>query len=640
MRRRTSTLVLACAGLVIGVIVAAPPATAAAADEVVYAAEGGNGSVLRVHDLATGDDVVLPGTTSHYDPSDVSLSVSRNGRRVAVVVYDSMDNGEALSVYDRDTGVETPLGAIGPDAAYTGVVWLPDGVHLLVGRTSLAGLASGELLVVGIDGTTRSLPGTKGISDFDVSPSGRQLVYTVRTPDGVPHVWMANVDGTSRVDLKVVGRDPQWSHNGSRILATLDVAGPDGVHAGVLAETFTLEGAHRGTVASSYLPGYSGYAWSPDDSALLASTGTVVRQLDLAAGTWTDVVTTTGGAAYAGPWTPSDTTAPVLAHPPLLALEDTSVLFGWGPLTAPGADVVGLRVAIAPGMTPPATFAAGTRRLTVLGRQYTGRVTGLLRGATYSYSFWALDASGNVSTPVTGHLRMIASTATIATAPLASTTSTGGWIRLSYATTAVGAAGVILKDDAWNVDSSGSVTVTPFYPGIQLGRSGTYYFGRGGYPETLVGGTTYRFCVGTRDAWGNPHWSSTCASSVFPLDDRARTVVYAGSWTRVTATGAWQGTTSMTSTGGSSTFVAHRRGSISTQRFTVLATTLATGGRFKVYVDGRYVATVSTRTSSTLLRRPVWTSSLLSRATHTLRIVQVAGSGWVRLDGIAAVLML
>ncbi|MFN8173361.1 MAG: hypothetical protein U0R65_16055, partial [Candidatus Nanopelagicales bacterium] len=472
---------------------------------------------------------------------------------------------------------------------------------------------------------------------FDVSPSGRQLVYTVRTPDGVPHVWMANVDGTSRVDLKVVGRDPRWSHGGTRILATLDVSGPDGVHAGVLAETFTLQGTHRATVASSYLPGYSGYAWSPDDSALLASTGSVVRQLDLAAGTWTDVVTTTGGAAYAGPWTPSDTAPPVLAYPPMLALEDTSVLFGWGPATAPGSDVVGMRIAVAPGMTPPATFAAATRRLTVLGRQFTGRITGLLPGATYSYSFWALDASGNVSTPSTGHLRMVASTATVSTAPLASTTSTGGWIRLAYATTAVGAAGVILKDRTVSVAGGGG-SFTPLYPGVQLARSGTYFFGRGGYPETLVGGTTYTFCVGTRDAWGNPHWSSTCASSVFPLDDRDRTIVYAGSWSRVAATGAWQGTTSMTNAGGSATFVAHARGSVSTKRFTVLATTFATGGRFKVYVDGRYVTTVSTRTTSTLLRRPVWTSAALSRATHTLRVVQVPGSGWVRLDGLAFVL--
>jgi hypothetical protein len=637
MRRRASVVVLVGLGLLAGGLVAAPPATAAAADEVVYVAAGAGGSVLRVRDLATGADSALTGSTVNADPANVDVRASRDGRRIALVTYDAAFNGDSLAVYDRDTGRMTALGSVGPDAVYTGVAWLPDGEHLLVGPMTPEGRTPLDLLVVGVDGSSRALVGTKGIGDFDLSPSGRQVVYTVLMPDLVPHVWMANVDGTSRVDLKVVGRAPRWSHGGTRILATLDVEGPDGVHTGGLMESFTLQGTRRALVDASYLPGYPSYEWSSDDSAVLASTGAVVRQLDLGTGAWTDVVSTTGGAAYAGPWTPPDTTPPVLAFPPHVALEDTSVLFGWGSLTAPGTDVVGMRIALAPGMTPPATYTAGTRRLTVLGRQYLGRVTGLVPGTTYSYSFWALDASGNVSTPATGHLRMIASTAAVATAPLASTTSTGGWIRLTYATTAVGAAGVVLQDRALSATGGGG-SFTAFYPGIQLGRSGTYYFGRGGYPETLVGGTTYTFCVGTRDAWGNPHWSSTCASSVFPLDDRDRTLSYAGAWSRVTATGAWQGTTSMTSTGGAAAYRLVYRGGQSAKRFTVLATTSAAGGRFKVYVDGRYVTTVSTRTSTTMLRRAVWTSAALSRSTHTVRIVQVAGSGWVRFDGLAVVL--
>ena len=55
--------------------------------------------------------------------------------------------------------------------------------------------------------------------------------------------------------------------------------------------------------------------------------------------------------------------------------------------------------------------------------------------------------------------------------------------------------------------------------------------------------------------------------------------------------------------------------------------------------NGRYVTTVSTRSSSTLLRRQVWTSAALAtHRTHSVRLVQVSGSGWVRLDAVSVLL--
>lgn len=640
MRRRAYAALLTCLALLAGALACAAPASAAAADEVVYVADSGGGQVLHVLDRSNGSDTVLPGSALQASTAaDVRIVVSRDGRKIACTTYRSEFGGESLSVYDRDTGTMRGLGSVGPDAGYTGLAWLPDNKHLLVGPMSPEGRTPLPLQVIGIDGTVKTLPQTIGIRDFDVSPSGLQVVYSVYDARFVPHLWVANVDGTSRTSLGIVGSAPRWSHGGSRILARMDLFSPDDVQIGTVMETFTPAGTRRSIVHAAYLGGRVSYGWSADDSAVLASTGTDVRELVLAAGTWSSVVATTGAGAYAGPWSITDRTAPVIDHAPELALEDSSVRFAWGYLTFTGNDVVGLRFSLAPGLVPPATYAAGTRRTTSLGRQYSAQISGLLPGATYSYAIWALDASGNASVPVTGHLRLVGSTVMLSTAPIASTTSTGGWIRLVYGTTAAGAAGVIIEATTRAVDGTSSGHFTPYYRGVQLQRSGVYYFGRGGYPEALVGGTTYTICGGTRDEWGNPHWSSTCTSSIVPVDDRDRRVAYAGSWARLSTTGAWLGTTSATSTGGSMALTVAARSGTSARRFTLLATTSPTGGRFRVYVDGRYVTTVSTRTSTTLMRRPVWTSSALTAGrSHSVRIVQVAGSGWVRMDGIAVAL--
>lgn len=647
MRRRAHVVLLCAIALCLAGLVEPPPAAAAAADQVVYVGTSNGapdgGLVLRLLDRTSGSDTVLAGSEFAFGSfNQVWIAVSRNGRRIARAVYDSTDFGMRLDVYDRDTGAVVPLDHVGPDAAYTGLAWLPDGEHLLVGSTLPEGAPAG-LHVIGLDGSSRALPGTGDVGAFDVSPSGLQIVYDSAVA-GAKHIKMANVDGTSPVDLGVVGSRPRWSHDGTMILAAVDMSATDDDYAGSVAETFDLRGKNRTVHDTTFSSSWPSYSWSPDGAAILVGTtgsrlaGGSVREVSLATGAIEVLVPDAAGdAVYAAPWTPQDSTAPVLTDGPLLSLGNTSVAVAWYSSSVPGADVVGVRLALSPGLVPPASYRAGARRTTVMRTAYSTTFTGLVAGATYSYSMWSLDASGNLSEPRIGHFRLVPAVVSLTTAPLASTTSTGGWIRLEYATASPGAAGVILSY-SFQAPGMGSSRPSAFWPGLQLAARGSYFFGRGGYPQPLVPGGNYRFCAGTRDVWGNPHWSSTCALSVFPLDDRDPTVAYAGTWTRVSTPGTWQGTTSMTSSGGAAAYRMPYRGGTSARRFTLLATTFATGGRFKVYVDGRYVATVSTRTSSTLLRRPVWTSSALTRTTHTLRIVQVAGSGWVRLDGLAVTL--
>jgi hypothetical protein len=171
--------------------------------------------------------------------------------------------------------------------------------------------------------------------------------------------------------------------------------------------------------------------------------------------------------------------------------------------------------------------------------------------------------------------------------------------------------------------------------GVPLGLSGTYTYGRNGYPITLMPGSTYTMRGGTRDTWGNVHWGTATARVQYPYDDRDRHVTYAGAWSRAATTGTWLGTTSMTGAGGSATLRIPKRGGLAARHLSVVATTAPGGGRFRVYLDGRYVTTVSTASSSIRVRRTVWTSSTLTSASHILRVVQVPGSGWVRLDAVA-----
>ncbi len=632
MRHRARAALLTCFSLLVGALACAGPASASASEEIVYVGSAG-GAVLRVLDRGTGVDTVLPGSQLGTDPSEVWIAVSPDGRKVALLEYDSLDFGMRLSVYDRDTASIKALGHVGPDASYTGLDWMPDSQHLLVGPSLPDNRAPLDLELVGLDGSHRSLPGTKGIGGFSVSPSGLQLAYTGVTA-GVPHVWLANLDGTGRVDLGVMGEAPLWSHDGSMLLASLTLKGPDGERVGRVLETFAPNGTGRTIHDATYASGFWTYQLSADGThALIAQQGRL-REISLATGAATQILETSYDAQYAAPWTATDTTPPHLTSGPLLAIEDSAVRFAWSNAAVRDSDIVGVQIALSRGLTPPATYAAAARRTTVLGRVYSTRFTALLPGATYSYSMWALDASGNVSAPRTGHVRLVPAVVSLTVPAVASTTSTGGWIRVGYSTTSTTSAGVILHADPGGRGS------WAFSPGVQLGYSGVYYYGRGNYPETLEPGANYRMCLGTRDEWGNPHWTTTCLVSQYPLDDRDRHLAYAGSWSRFTTTGTWMGTTSATRTGGSAAFTyVYRQGNYAAKRFTVVASTFSTGGRFRVYVDGRYVTTVSTRTSRTLLRRAVWTSAALTaRRTHSVRIVQVSGSGWLRLDAVSVLL--
>ncbi|MFN8173360.1 MAG: WD40 repeat domain-containing protein, partial [Candidatus Nanopelagicales bacterium] len=398
MRRRVLTVVVACSALVVGGLAYAAPASAGPAGEYVYVAATPGGSILRLHDGATGMDNVLTGSEiTSVSPDHVGLQVSRDGRRVAVTTYDDLDYSSRLHVYDRDTEVLDFLVSSGPDAGFSGLDWMPDSRHLLV-AAQLPDGGTQDLWLVGLDRSRVTLPGTRGISGFDVSPGGELLAYSVPTTAGVPRVWLATIDGTARVDLGVAGESPQWSHDGSQLLATLPLYSPDKERVGSIVETFSPQGTGRTLYEATFLSGQVGFAWSRShDGSVVGYHEGALSEIPLTAGaTWTTVPTVSPSAAPAAPWSPPDTAAPTLTLPPFLAIEGTGVRFAWSNAAVRDPDIVAVRVALSQGMTPPATYAAGARRTTVLGRVYSTRFTGLVAGAVYSYAMWSMDASGNL----------------------------------------------------------------------------------------------------------------------------------------------------------------------------------------------------------------------------------------------------
>jgi hypothetical protein len=78
--------------------------------------------------------------------------------------------------------------------------------------------------------------------------------------------------------------------------------------------------------------------------------------------------------------------------------------------------------------------------------------------------------------------------------------------------------------------------------------------------------------------------------------------------------------------GRSATFTYTGRG------FAIVGPRSSTRGKFRVYVDGAYRATVSERASSTQYRRVLYAATLV-HGQHTIRIV-AAGGGRIDLDAI------
>ncbi len=154
------------------------------------------------------------------------------------------------------------------------------------------------------------------------------------------------------------------------------------------------------------------------------------------------------------------------------------------------------------------------------------------------------------------------------------------------------------------------------------------------YTLTLDG--SYRFRIRARDAAG--HWSPWAqtpkAATIHAVDDRSSSVVKKGSWAKRGISTAWKATV----TGGSSSSAAMSM-SFTGRGVALVSPKNSRLGQAKVYIDGKYIKTISLKSSVGLSRQVVFTSYFGASGTHTITL-RPTGSGKYRLFQVDALLVL
>jgi hypothetical protein len=142
-----------------------------------------------------------------------------------------------------------------------------------------------------------------------------------------------------------------------------------------------------------------------------------------------------------------------------------------------------------------------------------------------------------------------------------------------------------------------------------------------------VSPTRHQFRIRVKDRKSRDAYGTGPDFQVGRYQDTSSSIVYSTGWSTSRNSAHSGDSVKGTSTsGGSATFTYTGRG------FAIVGPRSSTRGKFKVYVDGAYRATVSERSSSAQYRRVLYTASL-AHGRHTIRIV-AAGGGRIDLDAI------
>lgn len=147
-------------------------------------------------------------------------------------------------------------------------------------------------------------------------------------------------------------------------------------------------------------------------------------------------------------------------------------------------------------------------------------------------------------------------------------------------------------------------------------------------------GKTYQFIARGRDKAGRFGAWSDIRQTAVPVNETFG--AYRGSWSSITAWSSprYAGTAKWTKTrGASATFTATGKS------YSLLVTRAPSSSAAKVYVNGRYVKTVDTGSSTTQFRQAIPLGSYSTAAKRTIRINNVATSGrpYLEIDGLLVV---
>jgi len=174
---------------------------------------------LRLVDLASGENRLVPGTTSNdYDPR-----FSPDGSQLAFRRIDDLN----LYVVQLDG---SGLRRITADPEYDLLIdWSADGLRLFYAALAAEGLSIRSVDLIGGQPTQLFLIDAKDISAA-LSPDGAQIAYMARLPESMESgLFLANLDGSQARLLAQTGAqaitNPVWSPDGRWLL--VNVAGPD-----------------------------------------------------------------------------------------------------------------------------------------------------------------------------------------------------------------------------------------------------------------------------------------------------------------------------------------------------------------------------------------------------------------------------
>lgn len=186
---------------------------------------------------------------------------------------------------------------------------------------------------------------------------------------------------------------------------------------------------------------------------------------------------------------------------------------------------------------------------------------------------------------------------------------------------------------SWSATDASGITAYDAW----LKANGTWVaLGTGGRGETasvrmLTPGGTYQLAVRARDAAGNwTGWAYGAVFGVSRIDDASTVIVRSAGWTRSSFAGTTGGTYLASATAGATLTVPFTGRGVAVEGLTWPAT-----GQVRVYLDGTLVQTVDTASSSTLLRREIF-SRQVAYGAHTLvlEVVGTAGRPTVAIDAI------
>jgi hypothetical protein len=631
---------LLVAAATLGALALVPPTAASAAPatdsgQIVFS----TGGALVERDLAAGTESTLFTCSGDYGCTDVAWSP--DGSQVA---FSSADRGWSSSyashiwVVDRATRTARQLTT--GDVVDRHPAWSPDGRTVAFDRVEPSVATTWLYTVPSGGGAATQMVNGGNASSPSYAPSGDRLVFARGLQFTRPVLELMNLDGTGRMELGVAGEEPAWSPDGRWIAfvdssSAVSVVDPRGTNRRNLVNTgeWVTAPSWSSDSASLFLVRYVPELKNPGYGD--------VQRLDLS-GVVTAVTNTPSvveqSVSYRATRPPADMEAPTLGAITTRFASGGVIRMSWPALTG---DAVGVRFGFVRGTTPPAAPEETDRQAWHFGPAATHAFEQFRdldrydNPGTWSWAAQAYDAWGNRSQVRTGTFRAISppylswSRFTPITSPGTTAPTVAFPVRVS-----VGAGSTTTVEWAQRVRTSTGWVSTAFRPWFTTGGSRLAVFGSGGSPRTVQQGTTYRLRAVADDGYGNKSPSETVDTTV-PYDDRNPILRYGGSWQRTASNGRWLSTVTSTVRAGASLTI-RTEGS----HFAVIGDKLPSTGSFKVYLDGKYVQTVSTYSRTAQARQLLyWTRWLPGGVRpHTLTLVNAASAGhpYVRIDAVAA----